>query len=563
MSTQESQAGRTGAAPDALRAGREALERHAWEDARRAFEAALATAETPDALEGLASALPWLDDVAGAITARQRAFRLYQERGDARSAARVATRLGVEFAAHRAEFAVADGWFQRARRLLAPVAPGPEHAWLALWEAGVALHFRGDTARGRALAAEGAAIGRDLGLHDAQIAAVGLEGLRLVDEGRIGEGMKLLDEAATAALTGELPDLEAGGYACCYVLTTCERVRDFDRAMQWLDRVVAHHTQIRTGRLLAYCRSHLLGVLIWRGEWARAEEEIASARADAERYASSALALDTRVREAELRRLQGRPQEAAELLRQGEGHPAVNLGWAALALDQGDHARAIDHVHRHFRASTDEDRLPRATGEILLARAHAARGETAEAAEAVARLRSLAEEAATRAMTAELRACEGSLASAEGNLEDARRALEDAVDLFAQARNPYETARTRLALAEALDAADRAAHAREEAARAAEAFRALGARAAEERAVRLLSRLRGGEPVPAPDTGGLSPRQLDVLRLLARGLSNREIGAQLFVSEFTVKRHVADILGRLDLPTRAAAAAWAVERRLT
>jgi DNA-binding NarL/FixJ family response regulator len=166
-------------------------------------------------------------------------------------------------------------------------------------------------------------------------------------------------------------------------------------------------------------------------------------------------------------------------------------------------------------------------------------------------------------LTAELRACEGALAHAQGSPDDARRAFEDAVDLFAQARNPYETARTRLALAEALDAADRAAHAREEAARAAEAFRALGARAAEERAVRLLSRLRGGEPVPAPDTGGLSPRQLDVLRLLARGLSNREIGAQLFVSEFTVKRHVADILGRLDLPTRAAAAAWAVERRLT
>jgi DNA-binding NarL/FixJ family response regulator len=540
------------------------LRRHAWDDARRAFEAALAAGETPQALEGLASTLPWLEDVAGAIAARQRAFRLYQDHGDARCAARVATRLGVEFAAHHAQFAVAAGWFQRARRLLADLPPSPEHAWLALWEASIALHFQGESARGRALAGEAAAYARDLGLADVQLAARGLEGLRLVDEGRIGEGMRLLDEAATGALTGELPDLEAGGYTCCYVLTTCERVRDFDRAMQWLDRVVAHHAAVRTGRLLAYCRSHLVGVLTWRGEWARAEEEIASAKEEAGRHSSGALALDVRVREAELRRLQGRVKEAAELLRQCEGHPAVNLGWAALALDEADPTRAIEHVQRHFRSSTEEDRLPRATGEILLARAHAARGEAPEAAEAVARLRLLAEEAATPALTAELRACEGALAHAQGSPDDARRAFEDAVDLFAQARNPYETARTRLALAEALAAAGRTERAREEATRAAEALQALGARAAHERAGRVLARLRGtGEAAAeAADHGGLSPRQLDVLRLLARGLSNREIGAQLFVSEFTVKRHVADILARLDLPTRAAAAGWAVERRL-
>ena len=550
-------------APDAVRAGRDALRRHAWDDARRAFEAALAERETPQALEGLASTLPWLEDVPGSIAARQRAFRLYQDQGDARCAARMATRLAVEFAAHHAEFAVAAGWFQRARRLLADLPPAPEHAWLALWEASIALHFQGESARGRALAAEAAAYARDLGLADVQLAAAGLEGLRLVDEGRIGEGMKLLDEAATGALTGELPDLEAGGYTCCYVLTTCERVRDFDRAMQWLDRVVAHHAEIRTGRLLAYCRSHLVGVLTWRGEWARAEEEIAAAKEDARRHSSGALALDVRLREAELRRLQGRAKDAAELLRQCEGHSAVNLGWAALALDEGDPTRAIEHVQRHFRASTDEDRLPRATGEILLARAHAARAEAPEAAEAVARLRLLAEEAGTAALTAELRGCEGALAQAQGQLEDARRAFEDAVDLFAQARNPYETARTRLALAEALEVAGRTDHAREEAARAADALQALGARALQERASRVLARLRGTSDVPpGADSGGLSPRQLDVLRLLARGLSNREIGEQLFVSEFTVKRHVADILARLDLPTRAAAAAWAVERRL-
>jgi ATP/maltotriose-dependent transcriptional regulator MalT len=537
------------------------LRRHAWEAARQAFEGALAEKQTPEALEGLGASLCWLDDVAGSIAARQHAFRLYQEQGDLRAAARVATRLAVEFATHHAEFAVADGWFQRAHRLLADSDPGPEHAWLVLWEASVALHFRGDTARGRLLAAKGAALSRELGLADAQLVAVALDGLRLVDEGRIGEGLKLLDEAATAALTGELPDLEAGGNACCYVLSTCERVRDFDRAMQWLDRVVAHHREIRTGRLLAYCRSHLVGVFTWRGEWARADEEIEAGLREAERF-SSALALDLRVRQAELRRLQGRWDDAAALLREAEAHRAANLGRAALALDERDFERAVDLVQRHFRATSSDDRLPRAAGEILLARAQAARGELAAAAAAVAALREVASAAGTLALNAELRACEGALASAEGRLDDARHADEDAVDLFARARNPYETARARLALAEVLQRVGRSDDARSEAQHAAEVFLALGADRARQRALEMLGST-GPTSDAAQDTGGLSRRQTDVLRLLAHGLSNREIGERLFVSEFTVKRHVADILAKLDVPTRAAAAAWAVEHRIS
>jgi ATP/maltotriose-dependent transcriptional regulator MalT len=391
---------------------------------------------------------------------------------------------------------------------------------------------------------------------------VGLEGLRLVDEGRIAEGLALLDEAATASLTGELPDLEAGGNACCQVLTTCERVRDYDRAMQWLDRVVAHHRDIGTGRLLAYCRSHLVGVLTWRGQWARAEAEIDAGLREASRI-SAALGLDLRVRLADLRRLQGRRPEAADLLRQAEAHCGANLGWAALALDEGDFERAIDFVHRHFRATASEDRLPRAGGEVLLARAHAARGEREPAATAVARLREIAEAAGTLALGAELRACEGALAFAEGRLDDARRACEDAIDLFARARNPYETAVARLRLAQVLHQVGRTPDAGAEAQRAAEAFLALGAQQAHQRAVAMLASPGQAVPDGPKETGGLSRRQLDVLRLLARGLSNREIGEQLFVSEFTAKRHVADIFAKLNLPSRAAAAAWAAERRIT
>jgi LuxR family maltose regulon positive regulatory protein len=541
-----------------LRAGQDALARAFPADARTEFEAALAEQVTPEALEGLGLSLR-VADAAASVAARERAFRLYQEQGHRRAAARVATSLAVEFAGHRSEYAVGDGWFQRARRLLEGLEPGPEQAWLTLWEATM-LQVRGDTERGRPLAAEAAALCRRLGLADATLFSVALEGLRLVDEDRIADGIKLLDEAATGAVTGEIPDPDASGFACCHVLWTCERVRDFDRASQWIDRLAAYYREHQVGRYLTYCRAHYIGVFLWRGEWARAEEEIDAVMRESEAGTLRIGREEAHWRRAELRRLQGRWEEAEAELRDSEGYPLAHLASAALALDQGDPARAVDFVDRFFRADPGAGGFLRAAGEIVLARAQAARGETAAAREAIARLRPIAEAAATSAMLAELRAGEAAVAAAEGDRDQARRRFEDALDLFARAGNPYATAQCRLDLAEVLVGLDRGRDAKVEIEAAREALVRLGAAGGVKRAQRLAARLapakRPGDVLP----DGLSPRQCDVLRLLARGLSNREIGEQLFVSEFTVKRHVADILSKLDLPSRAAAAAYAAER---
>lgn len=103
---------------EAVSAGQEALSRGAWEEARGAFEAALAQGEEPEALEGLGLAAWWLDDAEVTFDARERAYRLYAERGDRRSAARVATAIAWDYEAFRGELAVANGWLRRARRLL-------------------------------------------------------------------------------------------------------------------------------------------------------------------------------------------------------------------------------------------------------------------------------------------------------------------------------------------------------------------------------------------------------------------------------------------------------------
>src|SRR5712691_6487462 len=112
---------------DAISRGGAALGRGDWEGARAHFKAALEHEEAPDALEGLGWAGWWLDDAVTVFDARERAYRLYRQRGDRRGAARVATWLTWDYIEFRGEQAVANGWLQRAHRLLEGLAPGPEH----------------------------------------------------------------------------------------------------------------------------------------------------------------------------------------------------------------------------------------------------------------------------------------------------------------------------------------------------------------------------------------------------------------------------------------------------
>lgn len=193
--------------------------------------------------------------------------------------------------------------------------------------------------------------------------------------------------------------------------------------------------------------------------------------------------------------------------------------------------------------------------------------ETPEALEGLAAALRLTDDAgaslALRERAFRLRA-KASAASSQARRASSKRpaaAAATSSSSFMPSGNPYEAARSRLDQAEALLALGRDEDARREARAALDAFSRLGAVAAEKRARALLQRASppaGDEPRP----DGLSRRQCEVLRLLARGLSNREIGERLFVSEFTVKRHVADILTRLDFPSRAAAAAYAAQQGL-
>jgi hypothetical protein len=218
-------------------AGDECLSRGAWTEAREAFDASLRARESPEALEGLGLAAWWLDDAELVFEARERAYRLYAERGDRQSAARIAVWLAWDAWAFRGEHAVSNGWLQRARSLLAGLPDCADGAWLDVREASLCLMEDGDPDRAHRLAAEGIRVARQAHNIDLEMLGVSVQGLALVASGAISEGMRRLDEVNAAIVAGELKDLVAIALACCYMIAACERVRDYDRAVQWCARL--------------------------------------------------------------------------------------------------------------------------------------------------------------------------------------------------------------------------------------------------------------------------------------------------------------------------------------
>jgi tetratricopeptide (TPR) repeat protein len=263
--------------PPECRTADEALVRGEWEIARNAFEAVLRQRESPEALEGLGLAGWWLDLADVVFDARERAYRLYRDRGDRRGAARLAVWIAWDTWASRGEHAVASGWLQRTRTLLDGAGDVPERAWLELREGALALLDDGDPDRAHRHAAEGIRVARATETLDLEMLGRSLQGLALVASGAVAEGMRILDEVNTAVVAGEMSDLIAIGLACCYMIAACDRVRDYDRAVQWCTRLKAFCAKWGLRPLFAVCRTQYASICMWRGTWLEAEQEVASA----------------------------------------------------------------------------------------------------------------------------------------------------------------------------------------------------------------------------------------------------------------------------------------------
>lgn len=310
--------------------------------------------------------------------------------------------------------------------------------------------------------------------------------------------------------------------------------------------------------MLAFCRAEYGAVHLSLGRWGDAEAMLEASLEDFSRSRPAWVGAPL-VGLAELRRRQGRTEEAARLLDEAGASPGALLCRARLALDSGDSLEAVELLERLLRQLPERRALDRAPALETLVRARIVRGELDEAHAFLAALVESVRPLGTASLLASADLAGGMLAAAGGDHERARTLLEDALDGFQRSGTPYEAARARLELASSLAAVGRARGAEREAALALEGMVELGADADVERARRLLASWTRDE---GSGVGELTPREREVLRLIAEGLTNREIAGNLVVSEHTVHRHVTNILRKLDLPTRTAAATLAVRAGL-
>ena len=528
----------------AIEDGQAALAGGAWAEARARFADALTQEETPEAYEGAGLAARYELDADAAIEAHERGYRLARSGGDAATAARLAIQLGHDAYAFRGP-AEASGWVERAALLVEGEPPSVASAWVSVLRAQFELADH-DPEAAQAHSAQAIALAREVGAVDVEMLALSVNGLALVSAGEIEGGMRRLDAAAAAALGGEMIDADSIETVCCHMIDACKLVRDLERANEWCLRVRDIATRFADRQMFSICRTAYADVLLWHGDWERADEELTAA-VDELGGLRPGRDVDPLARLAELRRRQGRTGEAEALLARVESHRFHALLVGLLALDRGDAQTALDAAARFLRRVGEADRFERVAGLDLMVRAAVAGADKASAREA-------AEEIAGIAAACPNAPLRGAALLAEGRVAAAAREatacplLEDAADLFEAAGARYDAALARLELASALRVAGRDRPAAKAEARAREQLEELGARTPEARA------------------GGLSAREAEVLRLVARGLSNDDIARELVLSVRTVERHVANLyakIGASGRTGRAIATAWAHAHGIT
>ncbi len=462
-----------------LETGRAALTRRDWAAARHAFDRVLAHGESGEALEGVGMAAWWVEDFPAAIDAREHAYRLYRVAADRvaadrTAAARMAVWLANDYADYRGETAVANGWIRRAERLVDGLPACPEQAWLAYTKAHFALMVQRDPVEARRLSAQAAAIARTAGPPDMEMLGVALEGLALVTEGRVSDGMGRLDEAGVAVTAGEMSDPIMVGATCCYLIRACEQVRDYDRAAQWCERVRDYSRRLKFTALFATCRVQYASLLTWRGEWEEAETEIDALHRHVEVAQPRMIAI-ARVRLGELRRRQGRLGEAAAMFADAGTHFLGILGRAALALDENEAAESAELAEEYLRRVPEDDRTERVSGLEIAVLARTAAGDPRGAEEALRELRDIAARLGTIPLRAALSYADAAVLSAAGDNRTACMRLEESATLYEESRAPFEGSRARLALARALRASGRPQAATMQARAARAVFEELGA----------------------------------------------------------------------------------------
>lgn len=546
------QHGRKVANNEHLDTGRAALGAGRWEEARQSFEASLSEAETPDALEGLGTALWWLCDARASVRAREQAFALFRRAGEETRACAVAIDLIVTYLLNLGNAPAARGWLARAETVGRGLVENRMRGWVLLMRA----YLTDDLYEARGLLERTVQLARTEGDVDLELVALADLGVNLVVAGDVEDGMALLDEAMAGSVGGEGRRLETVVYNGCSMLAACHAAGDVRRATEWC-RVLDDFTRdYSCPFLFGRCRVHYGSLLLTKGRWEEAEQELRAALGIA-KDVGPGLKEEALARFAELRVWQGRLEEAEVLLADCDQTGSAVLAATELRLAQGDTDAAITLLERNL----DRNNLDRAGSAPvlgLLVTAYLARGDTAAAEEVASKLLQLGAETGADYVEAVAALAAARLAGANGAPQDSIEGFERAVQGFTKIDLPLEAALARLELARAF-MSSRPAAAVAEASNALRGFERIGATSYADRAASLLRSLGENVRRAGASEDLLTRREQDVLSLVALGLSNPQIAERLFISRKTASHHVSSLLSKLAMKTRAELAAYAIK----
>jgi DNA-binding NarL/FixJ family response regulator len=538
-----------------LERGRGAYASQSWSVA---YES-LATVDQSDGLAAddlvlLATSAYMLGRESSYLQLLERAHRTYLDSGQPLAAVRCAFWVGINLA-RQGEMGRASGWLARAQRILdREGGDRVERGYLLL--PGIFENLASnDPQSAAAIAAEAAAIGERFGDPDLFALAAHEQGHILIQAGSLRDGLRLLDEAMVAVTSGELSPI-VSGIVYCGVILACQDAHEFRRAQEWTTALSEWCE--RQPDLVAFtgrCLVHRAEIMQLRGEWKQALAEAQRAAARCMEGENPAGAGEAAYREGEINRLLGNVAAAEGAFREASRHGREpQPGLALLRLEQGNTGAAQAAIRR-VMAETHEHPL---RAELLAACVEItlAAGDVEEATSASRELERLADGQESDALGAMAAQARGAVKLAQGSPSEALGELRSALRAWQELDVPYELARTRSLVSMACRGLGDEDAAKLELEAARDLLTRLGAAPA---LSRLDSLATPGQPV---DLRGLTGRELEVLRHLAAGETNKAIAAELVVSERTVDRHVSNIFAKLGVSTRSAATAYAYEHEL-
>jgi DNA-binding CsgD family transcriptional regulator len=536
---------------DSLNRARTAFADKAWGMAYAEFAAADSQSPLgPEDLEQLALAAYLTGRDEEAAAAWTRAYHTLLDTSDQTRAALCAFWLawGLYYKGQEAQ---SNGWFGRAQQVVDECGHECVAKGLLLVPSAHESYEGGDLETAGTLYSQALEIGESLGSPDVIAFSRLGWGEVLIRSGEVDAGVALLDEVMVATISGELSPMLTGTMYCA-VLIVCQEILDVTRAREWtaaLDAWCASQPDLVPFR--GQCLIHRSEVMLLGGDWSGAMDEARHARELLSRPPPQPAVAMAYYQQGELYRLRGEFAEADTAYREANHWGRVpQPGLALLRLAQGNVNAAATTIERVLGEATDivtrSGILP-AYVEIMLAA-----GNSEASRDAAQELHGIAEERDASLLRAAAGYAAGSVLLAEGDANEALDPLRRACSLWQELEVPYEGARARAQLGLAYQALGDQDAAELELDAARRAFRELGA-------TPHLDRLSGPDEKAA---GGLTERELQVLRLVADGKTNHAIAAELHLSDHTVRRHLQNVFDKVGVSSRAAATAYALQNDL-